>query len=128
IYTPAPSFSGSLVAVTLPRWVWGFLLPTVTGHDYVETYRIFEELFRKLDRHGYGMVDIEELPRGLEARGVPLMQDSKVILKSIDSYTHSLLSFCAFMEYLRDTERKIKLAFYSLDTNNDASTLSTICS
>ncbi|VTJ88854.1 Hypothetical predicted protein, partial [Marmota monax] len=68
----------SLVAVTLPRWVWGFLLPTVAGHDYVETYRIFEELFRKLDRHGYGMVDIEELPRGLEARGVPLMQDSKV--------------------------------------------------
>ncbi|KAM9688256.1 mitochondrial adenyl nucleotide antiporter SLC25A24-like [Trichechus inunguis] len=77
------------------RWLPGFVLPQAAcqEHDYRSLY---EALFEELDHDGDG-----------------------VIFKAGDTNKDSKLDFEEFVQYLQDHEKKMRLAFNSLDTNND---------
>uniref|UniRef100_A0A0G2JFB9 Solute carrier family 25 (mitochondrial carrier, phosphate carrier), member 24 n=1 Tax=Mus musculus TaxID=10090 RepID=A0A0G2JFB9_MOUSE len=105
------------------RWLRAFVLPTAACHDAEPPTR-YETLFRALDRNGDGVVDIGELQQGLQSLGIPLGQDAEEkIFTTGDVNKDGKLDFEEFMKYLKDHEKKMKLAFKSLDKNNDASTL-----
>ncbi|XP_023390844.1 calcium-binding mitochondrial carrier protein SCaMC-2-like [Pteropus vampyrus] len=101
------------------RWLRGFVLPTAACQDS-EDYFHYEVLFRDLDRNGDGVVDIKELQEGLKNWSSMFgLFSEKDILKAGDTNNDSKLDFEEFMKYLKDHEKKMRLAFNSLDTNND---------
>uniref|UniRef100_A0A8C6VG26 Solute carrier family 25 member 24 n=1 Tax=Naja naja TaxID=35670 RepID=A0A8C6VG26_NAJNA len=80
----------------------------------------YENLFKKLDRNQDGRVDIAELQSGLKELGIPLGDDAeKKIFRAGDTNQDERLDFEEFTSYLKDHEKKMKLAFKSLDKNND---------
>lgn len=106
-------------AGTMLRWLRAFVLPTAACHDAEPPTR-YETLFRALDRNGDGVVDIGELQQGLQSLGIPLGQDAEEkIFTTGDVNKDGKLDFEEFMKYLKDHEKKMKLAFKSLDKNND---------
>ncbi|XP_051849146.1 calcium-binding mitochondrial carrier protein SCaMC-1-like [Antechinus flavipes] len=101
------------------RWVRGFVLPQAVCQE-TDTHNRFENLFQKLDRNGDGKVDISELQEGLKNLGIPLGRDAEEKIFNIgDVNRDGRLDFEEFMKYLKDHEKKMKLAFKSLDKNND---------
>lgn len=104
---------------TMLRWLRAFVLPTAACQDAEPPTR-YETLFRALDRNGDGVVDIGELQQGLQNLGIPLGQDAEEkIFTTGDANKDGKLDFEEFMKYLKDHEKKMKLAFRSLDKNND---------
>ncbi|XP_063111305.1 mitochondrial adenyl nucleotide antiporter SLC25A24 isoform X2 [Cavia porcellus] len=101
------------------RWLRGSALPRAACQDAEPPTR-YESLFRALDRNGDGVVDIGELQQGLQSLGIPLGQDAEEkIFTTGDINKDGKLDFEEFMKYLKDHEKKMKLAFKSLDKNND---------
>ncbi|ERE92596.1 calcium-binding carrier protein SCaMC-1 isoform 1 [Cricetulus griseus] len=119
------------------RWLRAFVLPTAACQDAEPPTR-YETLFRALDRNGDGVVDIGELQQGLQSLGIPLGQDAEEVgrhgalgqLQASRGHNQKIfftgdvnkdgkLDFGEFMKYLKDHEKKMKLAFRSLDKNND---------
>ncbi|XP_036624087.1 calcium-binding mitochondrial carrier protein SCaMC-1-like [Trichosurus vulpecula] len=102
------------------RWVRGFVLTVSSNDEDEESNRRYENLFRQLDRNGDGKVDIIELQEGLGKLGVPLGKDAhEDLLKASDTNKDDQLDFEEFMQYLEDHEKKMRLAFNSLDRNQD---------
>ncbi|KAM5162492.1 mitochondrial adenyl nucleotide antiporter SLC25A24-like [Callospermophilus lateralis] len=101
------------------RWLRGFVLPAAACQSEDDYFR-YQILFEDLDRNGDGVVDIKELKEGLEYWSSSFGKDSeKDILKAGDANQDSGLDFGEFVRYLEDHEKKMKLAFKSLDKNND---------
>ncbi|XP_007948126.1 calcium-binding mitochondrial carrier protein SCaMC-1 [Orycteropus afer afer] len=101
------------------RWLRGFVLPVAACQD-AQPHTRYETLFQQLDRNGDGVVDIHELHEGLKSLGIPLGQDAEEkIFTTGDVNKDGQLDFEEFMKYLKDHEKKMKLAFKSLDKNND---------
>ncbi|XP_072500282.1 mitochondrial adenyl nucleotide antiporter SLC25A24-like isoform X3 [Notamacropus eugenii] len=101
------------------RWVRGFLL-TARSNKEDESNRRYEHLFAQLDRNGDGKVDIVELQEGLGKLGFSVGDEAhQHLLKAGDINNDNHLDFEEFMQYLKDHEKKMKLAFNSLDTNQD---------
>uniref|UniRef100_A0A2K6EEA2 Mitochondrial adenyl nucleotide antiporter SLC25A24 n=1 Tax=Propithecus coquereli TaxID=379532 RepID=A0A2K6EEA2_PROCO len=95
------------------------VLPAAACQDAEPPTR-YETLFRALDRNGDGVVDVGELQEGLRSLGIPLGRDAEEkIFTTGDINKDGKLDFEEFMKYLKDHEKKMKLAFKSLDKNND---------
>ncbi|XP_001381917.2 mitochondrial adenyl nucleotide antiporter SLC25A24 [Monodelphis domestica] len=101
------------------RWARGFVLPVAACQEN-DSCRLYAKLFQDLDRNGDGKVDIKELQEGLQKMGIPLGRDAEEkIFRAGDTNRDDQLDFEEFTKYLRDHEKKMKLAFKSLDKNND---------
>ncbi|XP_075414967.1 mitochondrial adenyl nucleotide antiporter SLC25A24-like isoform X1 [Tenrec ecaudatus] len=101
------------------RWLRAFVLPSAACQDEQPPAR-YQSLFQQLDRNRDGVVDIGELQQGLRSLGVPLGQDAEEkIFNAGDVNKDGMLDFEEFMKYLKDHEKQMKLAFTSLDKNND---------
>ncbi|XDC69428.1 hypothetical protein R6Z07F_000601 [Ovis aries] len=103
---------------TMLRWLRGFVLPAASCHTDEEDHLHYKNLFQYLDHNGDGVVDILELQEGLKNWN-PSFAREKDIYKTVDTNADSGLNFEDFMRYLKDHERKMTLAFNSLDKNND---------
>uniref|UniRef100_A0A7N5JL13 EF-hand domain-containing protein n=1 Tax=Ailuropoda melanoleuca TaxID=9646 RepID=A0A7N5JL13_AILME len=102
------------------RWLRGFVLPAVACQED-DDYFSYEILFQDLDRDGNGLVDIVELQEGLKNWGSSFGPNSENdIFKAGNTNEDSGLDFGEFLHYLKDHEKKMRLAFNSLDKNNDA--------
>ncbi|XP_073856497.1 mitochondrial adenyl nucleotide antiporter SLC25A24-like isoform X5 [Macaca fascicularis] len=100
-------------------WIQGFVLEAVACQDD-EDYLRYGILFEDLDRNGDGVVDITELQEGLRNWSSAFDPNSEeIIFKSGDTNDDLGLDFGEFMRYLQDHEKKMRLAFNSLDKNND---------
>ncbi|XP_032947901.1 calcium-binding mitochondrial carrier protein SCaMC-1-like isoform X3 [Rhinolophus ferrumequinum] len=116
VWSPPPR--GSTGRAML-RWLRGFVLPTAACQDD-EDYFNYGILFQDLDRNGDGVVDIIELREGLKNWSSTFgMHSEKDIFKAGDTNDDSKLDFKEFLQYLKDHEKKMRLAFNSLDKNND---------
>uniref|UniRef100_A0A8C9GUC8 Mitochondrial adenyl nucleotide antiporter SLC25A24 n=1 Tax=Piliocolobus tephrosceles TaxID=591936 RepID=A0A8C9GUC8_9PRIM len=104
-------------------WMQGFALEAVACQDD-DDYLRYGILFEDLDRNGDGVVDIIELQEGLRNWGSAFDPNSEeIIFKSGDTNDDLGLDFGEFMQYLQDHEKKMRLAFNSLDKNNDGMSL-----
>ncbi|XP_072918568.1 mitochondrial adenyl nucleotide antiporter SLC25A24-like [Hemitrygon akajei] len=83
-----------------------------------ETGGRYADLFSRLDTNGDGRIDVRELQAALKARGLGMEAQQK-ILQSGDSDQDNVLDFREFTNYLHNHEKKLRLAFKSLDKNND---------
>ncbi|XP_051021712.1 calcium-binding mitochondrial carrier protein SCaMC-1-like [Acomys russatus] len=101
------------------RWLRGFVLPPAACQSNMHNIA-YEILFEDLDRNGDGVVDILELREGLKHWSAAFGSDSeKDILEAADSNADFTMDFEEFVQYLQDHEKRMKLAFSSLDKNND---------
>uniref|UniRef100_A0A8D2APX7 Mitochondrial adenyl nucleotide antiporter SLC25A24 n=1 Tax=Sciurus vulgaris TaxID=55149 RepID=A0A8D2APX7_SCIVU len=101
------------------RWLRGFVLPTAACLSEDDYFR-YQVLFEDLDRNGDGVVDIMELKEGLKNWSSSFgLNSEKDILQAGDTNHSAGLDFEEFVRYLQDHEKKMKLAFKSLDKNND---------
>ncbi|XP_048219389.1 calcium-binding mitochondrial carrier protein SCaMC-1-like [Perognathus longimembris pacificus] len=101
------------------RWLRGLVLPEVACLSEEDHFR-YQILFEDLDRNGDGVVDIVELREGLDYWSSSFgMSSEKEILEAADTNADSKLNFEEFVQYLQDHEIKMKLAFHSLDRNNN---------
>uniref|UniRef100_A0A8P0P306 Mitochondrial adenyl nucleotide antiporter SLC25A24 n=2 Tax=Canis lupus familiaris TaxID=9615 RepID=A0A8P0P306_CANLF len=101
------------------RWLRGFVLPTVACQEDEDSFG-YKILFQNLDRDGDGLVDIVELQEGLRNWSSSFGVNSGAeIFKAGNTNDDSGLDFGEFMQYLKDHEKKMRLAFNSLDKNND---------
>ncbi|XP_031231083.1 calcium-binding mitochondrial carrier protein SCaMC-1-like isoform X2 [Mastomys coucha] len=100
------------------RWLQDFLLLSEACQDF--NHLTYEILFEDLDHNGDGVVDILELSDGLKYWSSSVGEDpEKEIFERADSNADSGLDFEEFVQYLQDHEKKMKLAFKSLDKNDD---------
>ncbi|GCC18995.1 hypothetical protein chiPu_0018162 [Chiloscyllium punctatum] len=82
--------------------------------------RRYSELFSRLDVNRDGRVDVSEIRAALQARGLHLEPEAQQkIFRSAGKENSDQLDFAEFSNYLRNHEKKLKLAFKSLDKNND---------
>ncbi|XP_041064278.1 calcium-binding mitochondrial carrier protein SCaMC-1-A-like [Carcharodon carcharias] len=82
--------------------------------------RRYSQLFAQLDVNRDGRVDVSELRAALQSRGFSLRPEAaQKIFRSADSDKNEQLDFGEFSKYLQNHEKKLKLAFKSLDKNND---------
>ncbi|XP_030061362.1 mitochondrial adenyl nucleotide antiporter SLC25A24 [Microcaecilia unicolor] len=80
----------------------------------------YSDLFNYLDKNQDGKVDIAELQEGLRGMGMTLEKGAgQKIVKAGDTNRDGQLDFNEFMRYLEEHEKKMKIAFKSLDKNND---------
>uniref|UniRef100_UPI00398F58F2 mitochondrial adenyl nucleotide antiporter SLC25A24-like isoform X2 n=1 Tax=Pristiophorus japonicus TaxID=55135 RepID=UPI00398F58F2 len=94
------------------------MAPPPAPQAQAEASRRYSELFRELDANSDGRVDVSELRTALRARGLQLHPEARQkIFHSGDN--DDQLDFEEFTTYLRNHEKKLKLAFKSLDKNND---------
>ncbi|XP_054567626.1 calcium-binding mitochondrial carrier protein SCaMC-1-like isoform X2 [Eptesicus fuscus] len=113
-WPPPASTRGAML-----RRLRGFVLPTAACQEEDDTFP-YEILFQDLDRNGDGVVDITELREGLKNWSSTFgMESEKEIFKAGDTNADSGLDFQEFMQYLKDHEKKMRLAFNSLDLNKD---------
>ncbi|XP_072366373.1 mitochondrial adenyl nucleotide antiporter SLC25A24-A-like [Scyliorhinus torazame] len=85
-----------------------------------DAQRRYSQLFSQLDVNRDGRLDVAELRAALRDRGLQLQPEAQQkIFQSADSDKNEQLDFGEFSEYLRNHEKKLKLAFKSLDKNND---------
>ncbi|KAG8556025.1 hypothetical protein GDO81_017904 [Engystomops pustulosus] len=85
-----------------------------------DTRAKYGELFNKLDVNKDGKVDILELQQGLKAMGMAVATGAEEkIVAAGDTNKDGQLDFAEFMKYLEDHEKKMKIAFTSLDKNAD---------
>ncbi|CAK7304611.1 Calcium-binding mitochondrial carrier protein SCaMC-1 [Vulpes lagopus] len=101
------------------RWLRGFVLPKVACQRDEDSSG-YKTLFQNLDRDGDGLVDIVELQEGLRNWSSSFGVNSGAeIFKAGNTNDDSGLDFGEFMQYLKDHEKKMRLAFNSLDKNDD---------
>ncbi|XP_036308664.1 calcium-binding mitochondrial carrier protein SCaMC-1-like [Pipistrellus kuhlii] len=113
-----PRGQGSTSGAML-RWLRGFVLPMAACQEDDDPFS-YEILFEELDHNGDGVVDIIELREGLKIWNSTFGIDSeKEIFKAVDTNADSGLDFKEFLRYLNDHEKKMRLAFNSLDLNKD---------
>ncbi|XP_005860183.1 PREDICTED: calcium-binding mitochondrial carrier protein SCaMC-1 [Myotis brandtii] len=106
-------------ARALRRRLRSFVLPTAACQEDEDIFP-YKILFQDLDRNGDGVVDITELREGLKNWSSTFgLQSEKDIFKAGDTNADSGLDFQEFLQYLKDHEKKMRLAFKSLDLNND---------
>ncbi|XP_044157603.1 calcium-binding mitochondrial carrier protein SCaMC-1 [Bufo gargarizans] len=85
-----------------------------------DTRAKYAELFAKLDINQDGKVDILELQQGLKAMGMAVAAGAEEkIVAAGDTNKDGHLDFGEFMKYLEEHEKKMKIAFTSLDKNKD---------
>ncbi|XP_063796185.1 mitochondrial adenyl nucleotide antiporter SLC25A24 [Pseudophryne corroboree] len=85
-----------------------------------DTHSKYADLFHQLDINKDGKVDILELQQGLKAMGMAVGAGAEEkIVAAGDTNKDGQLDFGEFMKYLEDHEKKMKIAFTSLDKNKD---------
>ncbi|XP_072276135.1 mitochondrial adenyl nucleotide antiporter SLC25A24 [Pyxicephalus adspersus] len=80
----------------------------------------YADLFHTLDVNKDGKVDILELQQGLKAMGMAVAAGAEEkIVAAGDTNKDGQLDFAEFIKYLEEHEKKMKIAFTSLDKNSD---------
>ncbi|KAL4219598.1 hypothetical protein ACF0H5_022171 [Mactra antiquata] len=77
------------------------------------------KLFNSIDRNKDGRIDIGDLSALLKSRNVPNASDQAQQLMKHDADNDGKMSFDEFLQYVTEHEKKLKLYFKKLDTNQD---------